>query len=310
MKEERPEVSSLLLIDGETTNSNDWPERQRVMYEQADYLGWANICFEAYKRAENLVLKIWLLLEFVNGYRRQPGIWSIERATQWLDEAHHLIVKLGHHPQNKRLQSIWAYQRGMVYHLSGEFYQAADCHHLAVEIASDHVERTISEYMVAYENLNDAIFNNDQISQRSKNYEIVARRLLKAFKGNDSQNQLRWYANVLCHRAVFAWLDHSVDKVPRFATKALAFLKTHPQIPASAFADALVVMQAMQTGKLVETKRIWGDADWLAAARLWNVYHLPQVDDWKPMLQQIINDKTLMGGRLFKNQAARQLAVE
>lgn len=253
---EQPLLSALELARQlsalpEDTDANDWPHRSDILYKRdgGSHL-WATVCLLAIGLTSNPILLAWFMLEFVNGWRRQGGLWDIKLAVMMLDAVKLRIDSLSEdHPRRSRLTVLWAYHAGWVYHPAGEFAKAAECHRISAQFATNERDRLLSLYNAAYEDLNDAIAKGDQaaIGGAYSAFE-AADKALEVQLVSGSDEDVRWRLNIACHRLTFAWL---CDKECADPAGELARLEAMPQ----AYADVLPLMRAIQTrrdGNLAE----------------------------------------------------------
>lgn len=238
-------IARELAALSEDTDANNWPYRNNILYEVKNYRLWADICLLGIGLASNPILLAWFMLEFVNGWRRQGGLWDIKLAVAMLDAVKLRIDSLSEdHPRRARLTVLWAYHAGWVYHPAGEFSKAAECHRIAVGFATSERDRLLALYNVAYEDLNVALVTGEEGGM------MAAYAALEA-AGNDLQAQLtsgsdedtRWRLNLACHRITFAWLCSKECMDP---AGELALLEAVPEYLKSAFADVMPLMRAIE----------------------------------------------------------------
>ena len=68
-EDEKLEIAEELSEQPEVVDPNFWPHRKEIIDNQPKF--WAEICHLAGLLTDNIILRIWLLIEFVNGWRRQ-----------------------------------------------------------------------------------------------------------------------------------------------------------------------------------------------------------------------------------------------
>ncbi|MFA4941721.1 MAG: hypothetical protein WC582_03995 [Patescibacteria group bacterium] len=278
MTEEQEIIVAKLAALGEDTDSRDWPEVEEYLYKLNLPLTWAQICLAAYTRAKGEVLKTWLLLEYVNGWRRQIGKWDMQMAIKILTEIESRIDRLpDEHPRKDRLIGLWFYHSGWVYHPAGEFIKAAECHDLAAERAKqagDKPGELLSLYNAAYEYLNGALKDNEvcSILKYYEDFKSAAQNFLDNLKSN-SDHDVRWRSNVHCHQILFAWL--AVEKYPK--ENDIAFLDELPESLLPSFVDAAVVIRTLSV-----FPENWGQAETIASGAV-----LVSETDWYAFAQLI-----------------------
>ncbi|MDD5290575.1 MAG: hypothetical protein PHZ04_00470 [Patescibacteria group bacterium] len=269
-------VAEELVKFPEDTDSRDWLWAKKILYELNQPRVWSNICIAAFNKTDNPVLKIWFLLEHVNGWRRQIGKWDMQVAFEALDEIKRRIDRLpDDHPRKGRLFGLWLYHSAWgIYHPTGEFAKAAECHETAVERAEasgEKREESLSLYNAAYEWLNEAILLNKGIGERYGEFTKSACEFLDylaalILEGAPSDNDVRWRANVLRHLAFYGWVVEG-----RYLGRPdVSFLYELPEALEPAFADAEVALRALcelsrYPGRAVEiTSQISpaADPDW------------------------------------------------
>ncbi len=229
---------------GPDTDSNDWPERDQILYKEKNPMLWLRICERAQQLApEEAVVRIWLRLEEINGMRRLNGLWPIDVVVTKHAFVRLLIDKLGpDHPRYKRLLGLWCYHGAMIHHLLGRFDDAARCHETEVELAEDERGKALAVFTQRVEEVNAAVVAGcDELF-------MWTQRLLEASYAADEQlgksgEDLRWRANVYCHMLFYGWLQGYGKSAVGLAE--VEFLEKLPADLAPAFAHALPVIRAI-----------------------------------------------------------------
>ena len=229
-----------------TTDSKNWPEAKKFLYGLDKPLLWAQICLLAGTLTHNFIVKIWLLIEFVNGWRRQPSKWDSELASNVLDEIRKLIDVLGkEHPRYKRLLSLWCYHAGLVYHANGDFEKASNTHQTEAGLTQNETMKKQAEYFAKRENLNAVINDRKTITfirmrRAYDNFKTAAQDFLKQL--SDSENDIRMRANVTCDKIWYRWIIDT--KYP--LTKEINSIEKLPENLKLAFRDGLQTIRAIK----------------------------------------------------------------
>lgn len=230
----------LARLPGDTEPSN-WPEADKFLYELGLPEVWSVICISAHLMTKNAVLKIWLLIEFINGWRRQAGKWNIEFALYMLDKIKRGIDQLPpDHPRKDRLIEMFLYHLGLVYHAAGKFFEAAECHEKAAQGARNEWGRLLSLFCAAWERLNAAICGKGEIASCYTEFTKACENFLAILAGDDDKN-IRWRANIYCYLTFYAWVVER--KYP--AEETIAFLDELPKLLKPAFINATVALEAL-----------------------------------------------------------------
>ena len=297
------------------TDSRDWIEAKKFLYELNLPLIWSQICLLAFGLTRNAIIQIWLLIEYINGWRRQPGKWDMLVALEVLDEIRQRINRLpDDHPREDRLLELWLYHSGWIYHPAGEFGKAAGCHERAVQMAEtdgNNWGRLLSLFNAAYERLNEAILFNKGISeyygefQRSA-YDFLDYLATLALDGVLSDNNIRWQANVHCHLIFYGWV---VER--RYPSRPdVSFLYDLPEALGPAFADAAVVLEALcelsadpeRVMKITSGVALAAEVEWYTFAKLVQISALGKTGKLKEaeVVQREMDDflKDRHGGHL------------
>lgn len=99
----------------EDTDSNDWEVRNEIIYAQNDPSLWQLICLVAATLETTPIITIWLLIEHINGWRRQTGKWDIAYAVEMMTRIRMKIEMLGKsHPRYHRLLTLYHYHAGWI----------------------------------------------------------------------------------------------------------------------------------------------------------------------------------------------------
>lgn len=240
------ELARQLAALPEDTDANDWPYRNHILYTLKDYRLWAEVCLLAFGLTSNPILLVWFMLEFVNGWRRQEGLWDIKLAVTMLDAVKLRVDSLPEdHPRRARLTVLWAYNAGWVYHPAGEFAKAARCHRVAAKFATTERDLRLSLYNAADAMLNNALAQGDRarIAEAYAEFQAAAA-TMEVHLQSGSDEDVRWRLSMACHRLNFAWLCNA--ECPDAAGE-LARLEAAPEILKPSFGEVLPLMRAIQT---------------------------------------------------------------
>jgi hypothetical protein len=242
------EASKLSKLPADT-DSRDWPLGKKLLYEEGAPGLWARICLVAAALTQEPMLAIWLLIECVNGLRRESGKWDVSFASGLLDAIRERIELLPDQggPCVLRLRELWCYHSGWVYHPAGQFTKAVECHRQSIGLASNPRARSLSEYNMLYEGMHHAIVMADpQLADRFREYVHAAQETLGVLSSNEEDDK-RWRANIQGHLAVFTWMVSGEIAV----SDALAAFEALPGDTRNAFSEAEVVIGALNV--LTET---------------------------------------------------------
>lgn len=241
------EAQRLAQLSDET-DSAKWEAAKRFLYELKLPDVWAKICLIACALTDHPVKRVWLLMECVNGLRRQSGRWDTSLATGLLEEIKCRIDAL---PSGidlnlrQRLTELWCYHGGWVLHPAGQFEQAAACHAAAVQLArkrGDVRAERLTWYNAGYEHLHALIVRNDpDLEKRFDEYCRVADATLEALSAG-TDDDLRWRANIQCHRSFFTWVVLGSIRT----TEALEAMDALDAKTKPAFSEAALVLEALQ----------------------------------------------------------------
>lgn len=235
------------LLELETpTDSDDWPHRNQIIYQPTNKPDiWAKICLFAAALTENLILKIWFLIEFVNGWRRQIGKWDIELAINILEEIKNKIDGLPEkHPQKDRLLELYFYHSSYVYFPAGEFIKAAACNVEEAKIAakaSDKRGMMLARLNAAFQWLNAGIVANGNISSLYRQFEKSCQNFLKVLT-TEAEEDLRWKANVYNSLMFYGWIVNR--KKPD--DQMLQYLIKLPNGLVEIFANVVLILRAIK----------------------------------------------------------------
>ncbi|MCD4705302.1 hypothetical protein K8R66_04485 [bacterium] len=225
-----------------TTDSKNWLIAKKFLYELNEPLLWAQTCLLAGTFTTDDVVKIWLLIEAINGWRRQPGKWDSELASKVLDDIRERIDILGEeHSRYRRLLSLWHYHAALVYHANGDFEKAMSCHQESSDLAETEKEKLISSFSAIIANINHLIFHNiyGELDTVYKSLNEIGAKLLEMFEGSESEDDLRWQANVICHLSWYNWIFNSAP----VAESSINFLNLLPDNLKNTFEVANTVVQ-------------------------------------------------------------------
>lgn len=235
----------------EDSDSKNWAVAEHLIYKLNLPGLWAQICLMAAGLTEGAILKIWLLLEAVNGMRRQSGHWDAQLAQELLTKVQQQVDDLLKDDANSitrsRLLELRAYHGGWVYHATGDYNAAADCHRHTLVTATSDRGKAFARYNMIYEQLHASIVANDG-SEGDRFKELLeAGSALRSVLGDDVAEDRRWAANIACHVAFFDWLvNHRIDIAE--AVQAIEALndETRP-----IFGSASAVMESL---RILETE--------------------------------------------------------
>jgi hypothetical protein len=247
------------------------------------------------------------MLEYINGWRRQTGKWSMDIALFWLDEIKSRIDFLGDHPRKNRLTELWLYHSGLIHHLNGNFFEAAACHDAAAYLARGNSCRVqLSFYSAAYESLNNAIqqhkvhnISEENVAGRYFDFQVAAGNFFSSLGYSD--NDVRWRNNVLCHQVLYAWL--AKGEYPQ--EEDIVFLDELPDDLRSAFADATVVLSAlaafsgnpMEAEQIARRTSLTAEIDWYSFAQLLRFLAFVEIDATTEALGVLSEFRDFLVGR-------------
>lgn len=242
-------VAGMLLDQREDSDPNNWPYRHDIIYPPTNRPDiWAQICKQAYEKCDEKkqpILKIWLLIEQVNGLRRQSDLWDINLAMELLEEAKQKIDKLPEdHPRKSRLKEMFFYHAGYVYYPAGEFKKAALCHSMEAEIArrdGNKKGELLAEFNTEFMLLNAAVAAGKIAIPHYQSFYQAGQNLLAALAGSDAEYDIQWMANVFYNLSLYDWLINK--KLPNEG--ALDFLNNLPESIAPTFSDAITIVKAI-----------------------------------------------------------------
>ena len=231
------------------TDSNNWPFRNEILFgsDSPQPELWADICRRAIELNNQLyrstLHQAWLMIECINGIRRQNGKWGIDLAANMLNEAISLIIEVTDKKQKERLFSLYLYHSAQVYHVTGEFGKAAGRHNLAAKTQSDEFLKRQSLYNAVMEHLNRSLIEESDPKSALQcylDYVFSFGRLLEVLL-NENNEQLRWKANIFCQMIFYCWLKE-VEPLPEY----ISFLENLSPEIVPAVVDARQVVQAIR----------------------------------------------------------------
>ena len=265
------EISNQLIKLARDKDCNDWPFRNQILYTECNLGLWVQICERALIGSEDDIAKIRLLLEVVNGLRRQKS--AMESASIKLESAGELIALLpDDYPQKVRLLELCAYHGAIIFHALGRFDDAAKCHALESRLATDNRGRWLAIF-----NQQLAIFYAS-LSEGKTPIDLLDVAVTKALEvlSDDSVENNRWRANILCHYVFCSWLAGKDREVN--TDWAIRYLQYQlPKDLAPAFSHALPVIEAIKAYwdsdyskalKLANSEKVKGDLGWYGNALL------------------------------------------
>jgi len=232
-----PKIAEELAGLSSAIDPNDWPHRTHILYELGEYGIWAEICELAGKLADDKTLKIYFLIETVNGLRRLknfiPG-----QVLSLLTEAERQISQLPDNPSKSRLLELVGYHSGLVYHLLGNFLMVAQYHRKSAEAADNERGKLLALYHKDVAMLNAALMKG-----RAGSYYGVFEKtsgLLLDMLSTDSSEDRRWIGNVYWHQAMYGWVGKGSAPDP----EKLEYLK---ELSAEivVFTDVVILLEAM-----------------------------------------------------------------
>ena len=238
-----------LAGEPENTDSNDWPERQEVLYAQNNPGLWAEICRQALTLAPNPVVRIWLLIEQANGLRRQKT-WEMQDVKGLINEAWQATQALGEgHPRQARLEEVLAYHYSLILHAEGNFGEAAEFQDVSANRASDPFLKLVNKFHAAMERLNDAIVRDNwtRITRFYTLFMEYTRAVIKQAQYSEVPEQIRWCGNVICNGTFYSWLIElaSKNRPEKEREEWLTYLRSLPDDLKPAFGYALIVIEAI-----------------------------------------------------------------
>jgi len=186
------------------------PLAGEILYTRNEPARWARICEMSLRDFDPpLERRIALGLEVVNGIRRIPGRWDIERARMMLESLSLLIGSLPElNPFKMRLGGLALYHAGIVEHVGGDFLKAALCHQLSATLPGvSPRSQAIANFMAANERINDALVNPGAPSAELATQFADCDRELQNILDMETTEGRRWYVNLLCFRQRAAWLS-------------------------------------------------------------------------------------------------------
>lgn len=295
---------------------NEWPHRNEILYEKDRPDIWALICLLVGTVTRDMIKIIWLLLEFINGYRRQNTLWDIKLAVDVLDEIkRRIIIRRIEAPSltsriETRFLELWGYQGGLVYHAAGEFIKAAECHETAADIAKeagDERSEALERYMAAHERLFAALSSNENVTACYSTFQQAC----KAFQQilGPGEEDKRWRGNVYASQVLLAWI---VNEEQPNLTK-VDFLEGLTKEMHEAFIDSMIAIRAIRklsAGELddartiVQQVRSKGEIDWRSCSMY--IYIVIQLKlgnrtGAREKLQELLGfGETEHGGHLFR----------
>ena len=139
------------------------------------------------------------LLEAVNGFRRQAGLYNTHEVNELLKKAMTIIGSLTGNDRYSRLLSLGNYHGGLVYRMAGEYKLAAGCQLSSAAMEPDANKRAVSLFVVQVEQLNHAFVKGVDINHRLD--ELIRLRPVLSEKFDSS-----WVAGSASHIVTAQWL--------------------------------------------------------------------------------------------------------
>jgi len=180
-----------------------------ILYQRNDPERWVRICEIPLKFKDlELERRISFGLEKVNGIRRMPGRWDIERVRRILESASSLIKNLPNaNPRKPRLAGLALYHGGIVEHAGGNFLQAALCHQLSAAFpGASSLSQAIANFMAVNELVNHALAETGAPSEELLGQFADRDREIQSVLDMNTAEGRRWNINRLCFRQRVAWL--------------------------------------------------------------------------------------------------------
>lgn len=297
------------------TDSNDWEYRREILYQECKPEFWALACQTAINDKTNPILKIWLMIESVNGWRRQPGLWNIKQVSVTLSDIFYQIKALSaDHPLYARLAGLWAYHGAFVYHALGEYAVAADCHQTEESLALTERERFIARFNRLIEEAYAVVVKGNKKPDLAELLETADH--LLTFLGRESDEDNRWRANIYCHCLVLGWL---FDQLPPESTVNdwMTFFDDLSESIRPAFGPALLVMYAIDAFRsenyprallLASDEQVKSQIDWYSFALLVRLAVLRQTNQTE-QIADVIQEIGSIGTNNFGGHLAQALVA-
>lgn len=185
------------------------PLVSEILYRRNEPDRWAAICEIALRFSEiPFERRIALEIELVNGIRRMPGRWDIERARRVLEQASGAIKGLSvANPHKARLGGLALYHGGLVEHAGGNFLEAAFCHQLTAALpGASSFSQAIANFMAVNELVNHALVETGVPSEELLGQFADRDREFQSVLDMTTGEGRRWNINRLCFRQRVAWL--------------------------------------------------------------------------------------------------------
>lgn len=220
-------------------------------------------------------------LEQVNGLRRTPD-WNPTALDALLGMVKSDLSNIPPGERRTRLKGLYCYHGAMMYHASGDYGKAAECHEAASTLPGKRFDVELAKYMAVYERLNEALVHWDSnlISIRMDALEQAGAQFRNAFNHPPTPLEVQWNANVKIHlwRADFLSMRGTFEHFPN-QPLIHEIAEELPKNLFPAFADALAVLTAVERAQMYKPKLAYllafqvgknplADPDWRSEALL------------------------------------------
>ena len=228
------------------TDPNNWPHRHHILYVLDDGAKWAEVCERAifyFNEASpgSRVHKLFLIIEFLNGFRRQQGLWPEEKASDLLDFAEKEIKSLpDDNPHRGRLLELLWFNGAEICHQTGQFQESANFHRDSAEATKDQVKRSLGLFNASREELNQKLYTGGSVGGALEAFRKMADKALGLLHPDVSE-QRRWMANIYSDLIYFGWLARQgIDQADIVSFNDLVMGQE------SAFTDSIVLVRAIE----------------------------------------------------------------
>ena len=258
----------------EKTDSRNWTQQRPILYGLCDGALWVAICSIALTFVSDPVFVIWLTIEWVNGWRRQPGLWDADVAARKLDEIEKLICALGpEHQRFARLMGLWAYHGAIVYYeAAGQFDRAAACYWHELVMANSSWDKARAKFMACEAGLRNSFCLEKSVENLTKMFtdlKIASTAALGLVSTLDEAERVRWTANISDDIVLWDWLVNNEFNEEAFEGFKAAYEAAGDQKPS--LEDTWLTLQLIassdiqQVDTLGSAIRIDGPSpDWVA----------------------------------------------
>lgn len=219
------------------TDSRTWPFARSILYDLCDGGLWVAVCSVALTLVSDPVFTIWLMLEWVNGWRRQSGLWDANVAARKLDEVKKLIDALGaEHQRFARLMGLWSYHGAIVYYeAAGQFDRAATCYREEAKLAQTDWDRARALFMASEAQVRHFICTADSLEimpiGEYTDLERTADEALRHVGSLDAADGIRWTANINDDLVLWDWIINGHFNQEAFAAFNAAYDTSGDQKP-------------------------------------------------------------------------------